>query len=246
MPENDSVDVYCNVVSHAKLIGYWKKKKKTRRSREQAAVIWSYSEIVKRFRCKNTLLFNPTSLHSVLHLFPKAACQLICWTYSGINQIFLQVQICLETSKHLKNSPPWTTSSLFRPALVNCPCLWVEKLLWWNTEWGRQHAPRWSFINQSAVWSPSSISHHRSGSVQKGAQAMSQGSTIYLRVQRFVMVCIWCFYWPVNAPLYTDLLNMYFHESCMLFCINSLERKHGSFVSSAQVHAAEWTQVDMY
>lgn len=123
-------------------------------------------------------------------------------------------------------------SSLDKPLSFSpCPCefpspLKVEKLLWWNTERGRRHASRWSFINQSAVWSPSSISHHRRGSVQKVAQAMSQGSTIYSGVYVLCESVCMVFLLTSECTIVHWFMNMCFHESCMLLYIHSLERKN--------------------
>lgn len=91
----------------------------------------------------------------------------------------------------------------------------VEKLLWWNTERGWQHALRWSFINQSAVWSPSSISHHRCSSVQKVARAKSEGSTIYLEVYMLCASVCMGFLLTSECIIVHWFMNLCFHDSCM-------------------------------
>lgn len=178
-----------------------------------------------------------------LHLCPKTACQLICLNCSGINLIFIQVQICLLTYKHF-----YFFSFFFKFPSLDNSLTFPPSNLWWNTERGQQHALRWSFINQSAVWSPSSISHHRRGSVQKVAQAMSQGSAIYLKLYVPCEGACMVFLLTSECTIVRWFMNMYFHESRMLLCIHSLERKHGSFVMQLCEHrdTCELTVVGVY
>lgn len=97
------------------------------------------------------------------------------------------------------------------------------------------------------MWSPSSISHHRRGSVQKVAQAMSQGSAVYLELYVLCGGACMVFLLTSECTIVRWFMNMYFHESRVLLCIHGLERKHGSFVMQLNEHryTCELTGVSM-
>lgn len=108
-----------------------------------------------------------------------------------VQKVSVHFQACFWLFVCFLSSPPF--HSLFRsPALVNASHFSkLKSYLWQNTQWGWWRVLRWSFINQSAVWSLGSISHHRLGSVEKVAWAMSQGSTIYLVGVRALCKCVY-------------------------------------------------------